>query len=122
VEARQQLRRAVSLFDETGSPMWADRAAAELAVSGGEAQASRAGGHDVLTPQELHVALAVATGATNREVSSMLFLSTKTIEMHLTRIYRKLGVRSRTDLAVRFAGQEMPARALTSPAGGSRAS
>jgi DNA-binding CsgD family transcriptional regulator len=121
VEARQQLRRAVSLFDETGSPMWTDRAAAELAASGGEAQASRAGGPDVLTPQELHVALAVATGATNREVSSMLFLSTKTIEMHLTRIYRKLGVRSRTDLAVRFAGQEMPDKALAAPAGSSRA-
>jgi DNA-binding CsgD family transcriptional regulator len=113
-DAREQLRRAASLFDETGSPIWADRAAAELAAAGGEAPPSRPHGHDELTPQELHVALAVATGATNREVSSLLFLSPKTIEMHLTRIYRKLGVRSRTDLAIHFAARspqdQSPAR------------
>jgi DNA-binding CsgD family transcriptional regulator len=105
VDARQQLRRAVSLFDETGSTAWAQRAAAELAAAGGEAPPPSPRGHDELTPQELHVALAVATGATNREVSSSLFLSPKTVEMHLTRIYRKLGVRSRTDLALHFAAQ-----------------
>jgi DNA-binding CsgD family transcriptional regulator len=112
MEARHRLRHAVSLFDEVGSPMWAERAAAELAASGGDAPRSAARERAVLTPQELHVALAVATGATNREVSSMLFLSPKTIEMHLTRIYRKLGVRSRTDLAVRFAGGQMPSQAV----------
>jgi len=70
VDARQRLRRAVDLFDDTGSPMWADRAATELAACGGETQRRTAGSSDVLTPQELHVALAVASGATNREVSS----------------------------------------------------
>ena len=122
VDARQQLQRAVSLFDDANSPAWADRAATELASSGGEAQRGMAGPRDTLTPQELHVALAVATGATNREVSSSLFLSPKTIEMHLTHIYRKLGIRSRTDLAVRFASGDMPDQVQPPPARGSRAS
>jgi DNA-binding CsgD family transcriptional regulator len=122
VDARQQLRRAFSLFDEIGSPAWADRAATELAASGGEAQRSPAGPSEVLTPQELHVALAAATGATNREVSAMLFLSPKTIEMHLTRIYRKLGLRSRTDLAARFARGDMPEGVHVPPAARPRAS
>jgi DNA-binding NarL/FixJ family response regulator len=122
VDARQQLRRAFSLFDEIGSPAWADRAATELAASGGEAQRSPAGPSEVLTPQELHVALAAATGATNREVSAMLFLSPKTIEMHLTRIYRKLGLRSRTDLAARFARGDMPDGVHVPPAARPRAS
>ena len=56
-----------------------------------------------ITPQELQVALTVATGATNREVAAALFLSPKTIEAHLGRIYSKLGLRSRTELAHRFA-------------------
>jgi DNA-binding CsgD family transcriptional regulator len=51
-----------------------------------------------LTPQELQVALQVARGSTNREVAAALFLSTKTIEFHLRNLYRKLGIRSRTEL------------------------
>ena len=58
---------------------------------------------DALTPQELQVATLVAGGATNKEVAGTMFLSPKTIESHLSRIYRKLGVTSRTQLAVRFA-------------------
>ncbi len=52
-----------------------------------------------LTPQERRVAMLVADGATNRETAAALFMSPKTVEVHLTRIYRKLGVRSRTELA-----------------------
>ncbi|OOL32847.1 hypothetical protein GQ85_04715, partial [Rhodococcus rhodochrous] len=52
-----------------------------------------------LTPQELQVARLAARGGTNREIAEQLFLSVKTIEMHLGRLYRKLGVRSRTQLA-----------------------
>lgn len=52
-----------------------------------------------LTPQELEIARAVASGATNRETAQMLFISTKTIEYHLTRVYRKLGIRSRAELS-----------------------
>ncbi|HZU15074.1 MAG TPA: helix-turn-helix transcriptional regulator, partial [Candidatus Dormibacteraeota bacterium] len=56
-----------------------------------------------LTPQELQVALLTASGATTREVAERLFLSPRTVEVHLTRIYRKLEIRSRTELAARFA-------------------
>lgn len=59
----------------------------------------------LLTPREWEVATTVAQGATNREASQILFLSTKTIEMHLSRVYRKLGIRSRCQLAVLFAQQ-----------------
>jgi DNA-binding CsgD family transcriptional regulator len=58
-----------------------------------------------LTPQELQVALLVARGATNREAGAALFLNPKTIEAHLGRVYRKLGVRSRTELAHAIASE-----------------
>ena len=57
---------------------------------------------DALTPQELQIALRISTGATNREAASELFLSPKTIETHLTRVYRKLGLRSRSELVARI--------------------
>ena len=57
----------------------------------------------MLTPQELRVAEAVALGMSNREVAAALFLSVKTIEMHLGRVFRKLGVRNRAELARRAA-------------------
>jgi DNA-binding NarL/FixJ family response regulator len=80
-----------------GAQPWAETAQAELRAAGG--RRSRAVERDELTLQERRVALAVARGASNREVAAELFLSTKTIEFHLRLIYRKLGVRSRTELA-----------------------
>ncbi len=61
-----------------------------------------------LTPQELRVAMLVVEGATNREAAAALFMSPKTVEVHLTRIYRKLGVRSRTQLACELLRQPGP--------------
>jgi len=55
-----------------------------------------------LTPQEYQVAMAVASGATNREVGVALFLSPKTVEFHLSNVYRKLNIRTRAQLAHRF--------------------
>jgi DNA-binding CsgD family transcriptional regulator len=118
VDARHQLHRAVSLFEDLGSPAWASRAGTELAAAGGEGKRPMAQQPATLTPQEMHVALAVAAGATNREVSSSLFLSPKTIEMHLTRIYRKLGIHSRAALVLRFAentGQELTDQSRHAP-------
>ena len=63
---------------------------------------------DDLTLQELQVALKVAEGATNREAAATLFISPKTVEAHLSRIYSKLGLRSRTELAHRFATKGSP--------------
>ena len=59
-----------------------------------------------LSQAELRVVEAVASGMTNREAAAALFLSVKTVDFHLQQVYRKLGVRSRTELAVRVAGQE----------------
>ncbi|MGH3984850.1 MAG: helix-turn-helix domain-containing protein [Pseudonocardiaceae bacterium] len=65
-------------------------------------------GLDSLTPQEFQVAQSVAVGRNNVEVASSLFASRKTVEAHLTRIYRELGVRSRTELARRLASVSIP--------------
>jgi DNA-binding CsgD family transcriptional regulator len=71
----------------------------ELAASGETARRRDPYAAEQLTPQELQVALVVARGATNKEAGARLFLSPKTIETHLGRVYRKLDVRSRTELA-----------------------
>jgi DNA-binding NarL/FixJ family response regulator len=80
-----------------GAEPWAETALAELRAAGGR-RSRAAAERDELTAQERRVALAVARGASNREVASELFLSPKTIEFHLRLIYRKLGVRSRSQL------------------------
>jgi DNA-binding CsgD family transcriptional regulator len=96
--ARETLQSAVDAFEELGAGPWAEKARAELARVGGRAPAS--GG---LTPSEERVAALVAEGKTNREVAAALFVSERTVEGHLTRIYPKLGVRSRAELAGRLA-------------------
>ena len=108
-DARVHLRAALDRFEALGAVDWAATARGELGVTG-ETAAPRSGPRsDALTPQELQVALMVATGATNREAASRLFLSAKTIEAHLGRVYRKLGVRSRTELAALVAGDGLEA-------------
>lgn len=97
--ARERLRRAEDEFTAMGAERWADRARAEIGVSGQKARRRSEPRSDELTSQELQVALIVAEGATNKEAGARLFLSAKTIESHLGRIYRKLGIRSRTELA-----------------------
>jgi DNA-binding CsgD family transcriptional regulator len=96
-EARETLRRALDTFEKLGAPLWAEKASAELARIGGRAPALLG-----LTPTEGRVAELVASGSTNREVADALFVSVHTVEANLKRIYRKLGIRSRTELASRF--------------------
>jgi DNA-binding CsgD family transcriptional regulator len=96
-EARDTLTKASEIFDGLGAALWADRARAELARIGGRAPSSLE-----LTPTEDRVAVLVAAGSTNREVADALFISIHTVEANLKRIYRKLGVRSRTELASKF--------------------
>jgi DNA-binding CsgD family transcriptional regulator len=91
--AREALSEARSVFVEAGAPMWAQRVQDELGRTAGGR-----GGHD-LTAGERSVADLAASGATNREIGAQLFLSSKTVEAVLTRVYRKLNVRSRTELA-----------------------
>ena len=95
--ARETLGEARSLFDSLGAAVWAERARLELTRIGGRAPSTGA-----LTPIEARVAELVAAGRTNREVGASLFLSTRTVEGHLSRIYGKLGVRSRVELARRL--------------------
>jgi DNA-binding CsgD family transcriptional regulator len=102
-EAREQLRSALTTFEQLGAKHWVERARRELRATGETAHRRAESGSENLTLQELQVALKVAAGATNREVAAALFLSPKTIEVHLGRIYSKLGLRSRTELARCFA-------------------
>lgn len=92
--ARAALERSRATFDELGSPLWAEKARAEL-----DRVPGRRGSGAELTATEARVADLVVQGKTNDEVAQELFVSKKTVEANLTRIYRKLGVRSRIALA-----------------------
>jgi DNA-binding CsgD family transcriptional regulator len=92
--ARETLHHALALFQEIEAGAWAARARMELDRIGG-----RAPGGDELTPSERRIAELVAEGRTNKEVATALVLADRTVESALTQIYRKLGVRSRTELA-----------------------
>lgn len=96
--ARTSLERALEIFDHVRARLWAERARAELARIGGRAPAGRK-----LTPTEERVAELIAAGRTYQEVADALFMSPKTVQWNLSRIYRKLGVRSRAQLAAQFA-------------------
>ncbi|MGL6279202.1 MAG: helix-turn-helix transcriptional regulator [Gaiella sp.] len=104
-QARESLAHALAVFDELGAPLWSDRARAELTRIGGRAPASP----DALTPTEQRVAALVAAGGTYREVADALFISPKTVQWNLSKIYRKLGVRSRAELAAKLAADQTPA-------------
>jgi DNA-binding CsgD family transcriptional regulator len=105
VDARTQLQAALALFDELGAGTWADHARRELKASGAKLRPRDQSSHEALTPRELHVALAVASGRTNREVGATLFISPKTVELHLSRVFRKLGLRTRAELIRLYATQ-----------------
>ena len=95
--AQECLSRAAVLFDQAGAPLWSAVAREEL----GRAQGRR-GSDGRLTPTELRVAGLAVAGLRNSEIAARLFLSGKTVEANLSRIYRKLGVRSRTELAAKM--------------------
>jgi DNA-binding CsgD family transcriptional regulator len=104
-DARLPLNRALAIFDGLAARPWTARARAELAAAGVRHRrvtidaCSRPNGLAELSPQELRVARIAARGESNVEVAAALFVSRKTVEAHLTRVYRKLGIRSRTQLA-----------------------
>jgi DNA-binding CsgD family transcriptional regulator len=103
LDAREQLRAALEIFEDQGAEAWVERVGAELRASGETLRRRKSWEAEELTPQELQIALHVARGMTNREVGAALFLSHKTIEFHLGRVYRKLGMHSRAELISRFA-------------------
>jgi DNA-binding CsgD family transcriptional regulator len=99
--ARETLREALASFESLGSPVWAERAREELGRVGG-----RTPSRDGLTPTERRVAELVAEGRSNKEVAAALVVSPKTIDGHLSNIYAKLGIHSRTQLARRIAAEQ----------------
>ena len=97
-EARASLEGARSRFDALGARLWEARAGEALARIGG-----RAASPTELSETERHVADVVALGISNKEAADRLFMSVKTVESNLRRVYRKLGIRSRAELARRHA-------------------
>ena len=97
--ARDHLRVALELFEQLGAAGWCERARSELRASGETARKRDPSTIDQLTPQELQIARAVATGSSNKQVAAQLFLSPRTIEFHLRHVFAKLGITSRSQLA-----------------------
>jgi DNA-binding CsgD family transcriptional regulator len=98
LDAREQLRHAHKLFTEFGMEAFAERARIELQATGEHARKRTVETRDDLTPQEAHISRLAADGATNREIAAQLFISPSTVDYHLRKAFRKLGVRSRHQL------------------------
>src|SRR5205807_10080783 len=97
-DAREQLRRAHELFTKFGMEAFAERARVELEATGERARKRTVETHEDLTPQEAQISRLAAEGATNREIAAQLFISASTVDYHLRKAFRKLGVKSRTQL------------------------
>lgn len=104
-EAREPLREALTTFEKLGAQPWVSITRDELRASGTKPPRAEAAGGDDLSPRELKIAMLVAEGMTNREVAAALFLSPKTVEHHLSAIYRKLDVPTRRHLSRLMSGQ-----------------
>jgi DNA-binding CsgD family transcriptional regulator len=98
LDAREQLRRAHKLFTQFGMEAFAERARVELEATGEHARKRTVETLDNLTPQETQVSRLAADGATNQEIAAQLFISPSTVDYHLRKAFRKLGVKSRHQL------------------------
>jgi DNA-binding CsgD family transcriptional regulator len=98
-EARERLALGVDLAERCGATALADRAAAELRATGARPRRRRLTGVESLTASERRVAQMATSGMTNRDIAEALFVTVKTVEAHLGRLYRKLGIHSRAELA-----------------------
>jgi DNA-binding NarL/FixJ family response regulator len=101
--AKESLERSVAIFEELGMPLWAGKVRAELARLG----LRRSSGED-LTPTERRIAELAAEGLTNRDVADALFVSPKTVEANLSKVYRKLGIHSRAELGALMGQKSIP--------------
>ncbi len=120
-EAREHLRAGYELARQCGSTALTDRATEELAAAGVRLRRPALSGADALTPSERRVAGMAVQGMSNPEIAQALFVTRKTIEMHLGRVYRKLGVTGREQLAAALAprpdGKEWGPSPLSGSAG-----
>ncbi|GAA3583175.1 LuxR family transcriptional regulator [Nonomuraea rosea] len=98
-QAQRHLRGAAEDFRRVGALAWADRALGELRATGESGQrVPEAGTLSTLTPQELRITLAVGEGLSNREIAAQLFLSPRTVDYHLRKVFQKAGITSRAEL------------------------
>ena len=104
-DARGQLRTAHRMFAGMGSQAFAERARTELAATGEQVRTRHAESAAPLTTQEAQIAALAATGMTNPQIAAELFLSPHTVEWHLRKVYAKLDIGSRRELAGALAGR-----------------
>ena len=97
-EARELLRRGIELAEICGAALVSERAQAELAATGARPRSVRLTGIDALTASERRVAEMAAEGLTNRQIAQTLYVTPKTVEVHLSSVYRKLEISSRAQL------------------------
>ena len=107
--ARATLGQALGIFEDLGAPLWADKARRELSKIAVRAPA------DGLTGAERRIATLISQGRTNRQVAAALFITENTVQTHVRHIFRKLGVRSRTELAAHFLTSLAGAATVASP-------
>ena len=112
VDARHQLHAAYDLFTAIGAEAFAERARSELLATGEKVRKREVDTYSQLTPQEEHIARLARDGRTNPEIAAELFISTRTVEWHLRKVFGKLGITSRRDLqnAWPSRGQHAPSR------------
>jgi DNA-binding CsgD family transcriptional regulator len=109
-DARAQLGRAYQIFDSIGAAAFAERARIELRATGGHARQSAVAMPDTLTAQEALIARLAGEGASNPEIAAQLFISPATVAYHLRKVFTKLGISSRSQLA-----PALPARHVAAP-------
>jgi DNA-binding NarL/FixJ family response regulator len=103
VDAREQLRTARDMLDAIGTEAFAERARRELLATGESVRKPVPGTSSMLTAQENSIARLARDGLTNSEIGAQLFLSPRTVEWHLRKIFTKLGITSRRELHVALA-------------------
>ena len=104
VDAREQLKAAYAAFEAMGAHAFAERAQRELLATGETVRKRTAETNDALTPQEAQIARMAYEGLTNPEIGEQLFLSHRTVEWHLRKVFTKLGIGSRRELMHTMAG------------------
>jgi DNA-binding CsgD family transcriptional regulator len=109
VDARDHLRTAHEMFTHFGAEGFAGRAHRELQATGETVRKRSVGRRDVLTAQESQVARLAAAGRTNPEIGAHLFISPRTVEYHLRKVFTTLGISSRRELRARLAQPERDA-------------
>ena len=104
VDARHELNAAFETFSTLGMEAFADRARRELAASGEHARKRTVETREELTSQETQIARLARDGHSNQEIAANLYISSRTVEWHLRKVYTKLGIKSRTQLGTALAG------------------